>query len=71
LFKYPGDKLTIRTLAMQMHKSWLTEAYEDVTAKPYSYLFIDLHQQTPEVIRIRTNILPGEGMLTIFKAKKH
>ena len=46
------------------------QVYEDVTAKPYSYLFIDLHQKTPEVIRVRTNILPGEGMLTVFIEKK-
>ena len=70
LFKYPGDKMTIRTLASQMRKPWLMDAYEEVTAKPYRYLLIDLHQTTPDAIRIRTNILPGEGMLTMFKAKK-
>ena len=53
-----------------MQKPWVMQVYEDVTAKPYSYLFIDLHQKTPEVIRVRTNILPGEGMLTVFVEKK-
>jgi hypothetical protein len=71
LFKYPGDKMSVRTLATQMKKDWLMQAYEEATKKPYNYLFIDLHQQTPEEIRVRTNILPGEGMMTVFKAKKH
>ena len=70
LLKYPGDKLTIKTLANQMQKPWLMQVYEDVTTKPYTYLFIDLHQETPEAIRIRTNILPGEGMLSVFIEKK-
>jgi hypothetical protein len=70
LLKYPGDKLTIKTLAYQMQKSWVMQVYEDVTHKPYSYLFIDLHQQTPEAIRVRTNILPGEGMLTVFTERR-
>ena len=70
LFKYPGDKQSIKTLATQMKKPWLTEAYENATLKGYTYVLIDLHQKTPEAIRVRTNILPGEGMLTVYKAKK-
>ena len=70
LFKYPGDKMLIKTLATQMRKPWLVGAYEEATEKPYRYLFIDLHQTTPEPIRIRTNILPGEGMMTVYKSSK-
>ena len=70
LFKYPGDKMIIKTLASQMRKPWLTAAYDHAMIKPYSYLLIDLHQQTPESIRIRTNILPGEGLLTVYKEKR-
>ena len=35
LFKYPGDKQIIRMLASQMRKSWLPDAYENATQKPY------------------------------------
>ena len=70
LFKYPGDKQIIRTLASQMGKLWLVSAYENATFKPYSYLLIDLHQKTPEAIHVRTNILPAEGILTVYREKK-
>ena len=69
LFKYPGNKQIIRMLASQMRKSWLPDAYENATQKPYLYLLIDLHQKIPESIHVRTNILPGEGILTVYKVK--
>jgi len=70
LFKYPGDKLLIQMLARQMKKPWLTAAYEEATRKPYSYLLIDLNQTTPDDIRIRSQILPGEGLIEVYKGKK-
>ena len=36
------------------------EAFRDATSKPYGYLLIDCPQLTPEDIRLRTSILPGE-----------
>ena len=71
LFKYPGDKLLVRTLGNQMCLPWLVDAFENVTSnKPYRYLLIDLHQTTPEDIRVRTNVLPGEGMITVYRGRK-
>jgi hypothetical protein len=70
LFKYPGDKMLIATLAKQMKKPWLGAAYEDATRKPYSYMLIDLTQTVSDDIRIRTHILPGEGLITVYKANK-
>lgn len=66
IFKYPGDKMIVRTLATQMRKPWLVSAYENSTQKPHSYILIDLHQKTDERIRVRTNILPGEGVITVM-----
>ena len=63
LFKSPSDKLQVSTLARQMYpkKSHvLTEAFEDATAEAYNYLFVDLSQDCPEELRLRTNIFPGE-----------
>lgn len=39
----------------------IVEAYQDATATPYTYLLIDLHPQTPDYLRLRAEILPGEG----------
>lgn len=36
------------------------EVFEDATKNPYSYLFIDLRSETPEGLRLRTNILPHQ-----------
>ncbi len=41
-------------------KNYLVEAYSDATKTPHSYLLLDLHPETPEQFRIRTNIFPGE-----------
>ena len=61
--KNPSDKLQIQTLARQLFpkkQQFLVEAYEDATREPFGYLLIDTHQLTPENLRIRTNILPGD-----------
>ena len=63
VFKNPRDSLGIATLAKQMfprRSRYLMESFHDATKKPFSYLLIDCHPQTPENIRLRTNILPGE-----------
>lgn len=50
--------MIIKTLVTQMQKKKrLMQAYEDATDKPYSYIFIDLHQKTSKFIHIKTNIL--------------
>jgi hypothetical protein len=67
LFKSPGDKLQITTLARQLYprkSGTFIDAYHDATSEAYSYLFVDLSQSCPEELRLRTNIFPGE--LTII-----
>ena len=63
VFKNPRDSLGIATLAKQMfpgRTQYLMDSFHDATKKPFSYLLIDCHPQTPENIRLRTSILPGE-----------
>ena len=63
VFKNPRDSLGIATLSKQMfpgRSQYLRDSFHDATKKPFSYLLIDCHPQTPENIRLRTNILPGE-----------
>ena len=63
LFKNPSDKSQVSTLARQLypHKGKkFIEAFEDATANPYTYLLVDLSQNCPEELRLRTNIFPGE-----------
>ena len=63
MFKNPWDSLGIATLAKQMfpgRTQYLMDSFQDATKKPFSYLLIDCHPQTPENIRLRTNIFPGE-----------
>ena len=63
LLKSPGDKLTPLNLAKPMFPSnvrYFMDAYEKATEKPHGYLLIDLEQNTPEILRLRSNILPNE-----------
>jgi hypothetical protein len=63
LFKNPRDSSAISHLARQMfpgHPKFLPAVYADATQKPHSYLFMDLRQETPDEMRIRTNVLPHE-----------
>ena len=63
VFKNPRDASQITLLAKQMYPGsvkYMQEAFADATSMPYGYLFIDLKQDTPEHMRLRTNIFPGE-----------
>lgn len=70
LFKSPRDISQVGVLGKQMYpgkKGFLTEVYKDaVNIRPHSYLFLDLHQKTPEVMRLRTCILPGEEPQMVY-----
>lgn len=58
LFKTIRGKSQLNTLFQQMYpESWreLQKIYKEVTRKPYSYLFIDLTQSSPDLLRFRTD----------------
>lgn len=59
LFKNPRDRSQVRVLAQQMFPQkpgFLTAVFEDAVKKPYSYLCVDLTQETPDDERLLTNI---------------
>ena len=63
IFKNPRDASQITHLAKQMypeHAHFLQEVFADATSEAYGYLFIDLKQETPEHLRLRTKIMPNE-----------
>lgn len=56
----PRDKIQIECLARQMYPQYpkfLVEAYEDATKTRYGYLFIDLTQDTDQILRVQTGIV--------------
>ena len=60
VFKNPRDGSQITHLAKQMfprNVKYLQEAFTDATSTPHGYLLVDLKQETPDHIRLRTNIL--------------
>ena len=70
IFRNPRDSLGVTTLARQMFPrctDYLLEAFGEATSRPYGYLLIDCHQLTPESMRLRTNILPGERQVAYVK----
>ena len=53
----------VQHLGAQMYpknSKFLVEAFEDATKIPYGYLLLDLRQDTPEDMRVRTTIFPEE-----------
>ena len=69
LFKNPRDKSLASNIARQMYPNKIKAfqaTFEDATSSPYSYLFIDLKPDTPEEIRISTNVLGESNYPTVF-----
>ena len=69
IFRNPRNSLGISTLAKQMfpgRTDYLMKSFHDATCRPYGYV-IDCHQLTPENMRLRTNILPGERQIAYLK----
>ena len=69
LFKNPRDKSLAANIARQMYPNKIKgfqAAFEDATSSPYSYLFIDLKPDTPEEIRISSNILRESNYATVY-----
>ncbi len=70
LMKNTRDKAQVKYLAGQVFpgkSKFLVDAYEDATKDPFSYLLLDFKPESPDEIRVRTNIFPGETMLAYVK----
>ena len=66
LFKNPRDKSQVRTLASQMYPNrmnFLLSAYEDATSVPFGYLLLDLRPDTPDDLRVRTNVFDSRNQV--------
>ncbi|KAL3110853.1 hypothetical protein niasHT_014790 [Heterodera trifolii] len=64
LMRNPAGALQVRTLASQLFPSknnYFTEAYRDATEKQFGYLLIDMHPESPELLRLKTNIYGEQG----------
>jgi hypothetical protein len=73
-FKNPRDSAQITNFAKQFapnNTRYIVEAFRECTKKPYSYLFFDHHQKTPDRIRVRSDILPHEGPMKVWIPKNN
>ena len=65
LFRSPRSKTQIGHLARQMFvgkkANNMIRAFEDATSQPFANLIVDCRPDTPENMRLKTNILPDEG----------
>jgi len=62
LFKNVRDKDQVKVLSRQMGLKHLRAAYDLVMAVPYQQILLDLKSDTPDYLRLRSHILPGEHM---------
>ena len=72
VFKNPRDSSQLANLARQMYPgrgAFVQEAFADATASPYGYLLIDLKQNTPDDMRLRTSVLPDDAHQWVYVPK--
>ena len=70
LFKTARDQSSVATIARQMlgkNYKLMLSAYEDAVRPKYGYLLCDSRPDSPESIRLRTNIFPGEVTICYVK----
>ena len=63
VFKNPRDASQIVHLAKQMYPGrvkYMQEAFKSATSEAHGYLLIDLKQDTPDHLRLRTGLFPGD-----------
>ena len=51
-------------------KGYLKSIFERATMNAHSYLFLDLHQKTPAILKVRARILPGERPMAAYVNKQ-
>ena len=67
--KNPRENAQFAFMARQINPGdykWIVEAYHEATRMPYSSFVIDLMQETPEVLRFRSHILPQEAPMCVW-----
>jgi len=72
LMRNPAGELQIRTLAQQLFPGkhqFFMESYRDATGQKFSYLIIDMHPNTDDRLRLRTNIFPDDLKTVVYLPK--
>ena len=67
-----NSQYIVTTLAKQMYPGrvkFVQEAFADATSTPYGYILVDLKQDTPEDLRLRTSILPDDAVQYVYIPK--
>ena len=71
LFRNRRDIKQIRRFAQQMYSSAdvdkFMSAYKDATTEPYQYLVIDLHSDSDDTTRIRSQIFPDNDEMVLYQ----
>ena len=71
-FKNPRDQLGVRILMQQAFPQDFKEVlnvYRDATERPYGYLMFDLHPNSSDHERLKTNLLRSEGYMTMYQKR--
>jgi len=71
LMKNPSDQLQATTLAKQLYPGkthFFMESYKDACSESFGYLVVDLCQDTPENMRLQTNVFPNQ-LHTVYVPK--
>ena len=71
IFNNPRDRSQVNHLARQAFANRpqvMIDAYQTATAKPHGYLIIDFKQTTPEIYRLRDNIIPEKSCVYVDAA---
>ena len=66
VFKNPRDLSQNMSVAHQIYPQrtkYFLKAYTAATAQPHGYLVIDMKQETPNILRLRSHIFPGEKQI--------
>ena len=72
VLKNPRDASQMSHLARQMYPGrvkFVQEAFKDATTVPYGYLLVDLKQDSPKDMRLRTTIFPDNGVQYMYFPK--
>ena len=72
VFKNPRDATQMSNLTRQMYPGrtkFALDAFKDDTTVPHVYLLVDLKQDTPEDMRLRTCIFPDDDVQYVYLPK--
>ena len=72
VLKNPRENAQISYLARQINPrnyKWIVDAYYEATKMPYGCFLIDMTQETPEILRFRSNVLQQNFPMIVYVQK--